>query len=948
MINTWKSLSSSKVSMALLFLFIMIIATATFLEERYDTATAKLLIYNAKWFEALMLALAVLFLINTFTKNLYSRGKLPQLLLHFSFVIMIIGGGVTRYFGYEANMHIYEEESVNELYTLDPYFQLKIPDKKIDYSSRSPLYFSQIGSNEFILKFGIEEYGNIKVAYKEYVFDAYELFQEHGQKENISSYYDRNSIHDSPDALIIDLSIHNKNKEVILFYDDTKYTQEFKSILFDGMVINLTYGPKPVSLPFSLKLEEFTLSKYPGSDIPSASESRVTLIDSKKGIVEEHLIAKNKVLDYGGYRFFQTSYDDDENGTILSINYDYYGTRITYAGYGLLLLASILLLLSRKSHFRQLDSKIRKLRHQRKSLYLLAFLLIGINLQGISQGTVKNPIGNEHADNFGKALVQTYDGRFSTVHSLALDVIHKISGKESFNNTVKGSLTPMQFFLDLQADPDFWYKQKLIIIRDRPLREFLGISGNYASLADLTKDNQYILDEQSLKAYKKKAADQSRSEREILNVTDRVNILLMTINGTILKLFPFDGSKNHQWISWNDSLALTELRGDHKQIIPQLQGQELTYSNIMRSYFISTIYARESGDYSIPDKILDHIKNIQRQLTPQELLPSENKIKLEVFYNKSRIFENLRFIFAFIGFILLVLSFIENFTLNPLKIIRYLTKIFIILFFLAFIYQSFGMGLRWYLGGHAPWSNGYEVLLLVAWGGIIAGLSVIKYSKITLASTALLAAVVLMIAGLSYYDPQLTNLNPVLKSYWLIIHVAVITIGYGFLGLSLLLGFICILIGILVSNKSRDNAGLVVQELTLINEKLVTMGVLLTAIGTFIGCIWANESWGNYWSWNAKQTWSLIIILIYGVILHFRYIPGLKTSLAFNTGAIISFGSVIMTFIGVNYYFTKGLHSYAADDPPIFPIWAWITIIALFSLIVAAIAKENYFRKDRR
>ena len=233
----------------------------------------------------------------------------------------------------------------------------------------------------------------------------------------------------------------------------------------------------------------------------------------------------------------------------------------------------------------------------------------------------------------------------------------------------------------------------------------------------------------------------------------------------------------------------------------------------------------------------------------------------------------------------------------------------------------------------------------MAWGGVLAGFSVIKYSKITLASTALLAFFILLTAGHSYYDPQLTNLNPVLKSYWLIIHVAIITIGYGFLALSFLLALITISIQLFRSRKKHELFTLIIQELTLINEKLVTIGMLLTAIGTFIGCIWANESWGTYWSWNAKQTWSLIIVLIYGVVLHFKYIPKMRSTLAFNIGAMISFGSVLMTFIGVNYYFTTGLHSYATDDPPIFPVWAWVSIISLLIIIVSAIIKENYWER---
>jgi cytochrome c-type biogenesis protein CcsB len=311
-----------------------------------------------------------------------------------------------------------------------------------------------------------------------------------------------------------------------------------------------------------------------------------------------------------------------------------------------------------------------------------------------------------------------------------------------------------------------------------------------------------------------------------------------------------------------------------------------------------------------------------------------------------RIFDTLKYVYAFLGLMLLILTFIKNFTLKTIRGLSISIKVIIGFIIAAFVYQSIGMGLRWYLGGHAPWSNGYEVLLLVAWGGMLAGFSVMRYSKVTLAATSLLAFLVLMTAGHSYYDPQLTNLNPVLKSYWLIIHVAIITIGYGFLALSFLLGLMNINLSLFRSRRKEELFNLTIQEHTHINEKLVTIGMLLTAVGTFIGCVWANESWGNYWSWNAKQTWSLIIVLVYGLILHFKYIPVMRSSLAFNIGSVISFGSVLMTFIGVNYYFTKGLHSYASDDPPIFPLWAWIAILVLITLITIAIIRERYgFKK---
>ncbi|WP_372793240.1 cytochrome c biogenesis protein CcsA [Lutibacter sp.] len=824
---------------------------------------------------------------------------------------------VTRNFGFEANMHIFENEYSNTIYTVEPYFQIRTADKKINYASESPLYFSQIENNDFHLEFDLQD--KLEIDFKEYIFNE-----------------------ETPDQLKVILSYQGKSYEAILLYDDTKTIQKFKSYQFDNLQLEMVYGPKPIEIPFALQLERFTLTKYPGTDIPSASKSNVVLIDDRVNLKEAHVIYKNNVLDYDGYRFFQTSYDDDEKGTILSVNYDYYGTLITYFGYILLLLGALLILWSKKTHFSQLDDKIKKIRTERKALMMTIILLLGSANVCVSQNQIANPINAAHADAFGHLLVQTYDGRFSAVHSLATDVIHKITGKDNFTTVSKGKMDAMQLFLDMHVDPGFWRNQKMIVVREESLRNILGIKGKYASFNDFDNNGYYKLEALNYKAFQKKAADQNTLDREIIKVSERVHIFMMTINGTSLKLFPASNANNNKWVSWDDSLARIPLPNELLALNEDLQLSEFNYNNMMRAYLISTISAREANDYTIPNRIMGYIKSIQRQYTTTALLPSDSKIELEVFYNKSNIFDYLKYVYALLGIALLVFTFVQNFKSESSKKLQIAIKVSIGFFILAFIFQTFGMGLRWYLGGHAPWSNGYEVLLLVAWGVVIAGFSVINYSKITLASTALLASILLMVSGLSYYDPQLTNLNPVLKSYWLIIHVAIITIGYGFLALSFMLGFINIILGLLKPKTKKKLFSLIIAELTYINEKLLTIGMLLAAIGTYIGCVWANESWGTYWSWNAKQTWSLIIILAYGVVLHLKFIPKMQSHLTFNIASFISFGSVIMTFVGVNYYFTKGLHSYASDDPPVFPFWAWVTIVAFLCLIIVAVVKEKY------
>ena len=269
---------------------------------------------------------------------------------------MIAGAGITRYFGFEVDMHILNNESVNTLYSSEPYINVKFKDSKAIASSENPIYFSQIEDNSFELNFKTEESKDLKIIHNSYVFSEDET--------------------KNTDKLTLDLIYQNQSKTITLLYDKSKYIQEYQTININDTEISISYGPKPIELPFTIKLNKFILSKYPGTNLPSASESYVTIIDKRNNLIEDHIIAKNQVLDYDGYRFFQTSYDDDENGTILSVNYDYCGTRITYLAYFLLLIGSVLILFSKNTYFGKLNKKIEETREKRKALLLTILLIV--------------------------------------------------------------------------------------------------------------------------------------------------------------------------------------------------------------------------------------------------------------------------------------------------------------------------------------------------------------------------------------------------------------------------------------------------------------------------------------------------------------------------------------------------------------------------------------------
>lgn len=817
-------LFSSPMMIILLVLLALALGAATFIEEKYDTLTAGNWVYRAKWFEFLFLLLILNLFGHIKQYNLLKRKKWAGLLFHSAFIVIIIGAGITRYFGFEGTMHIREGQTSNILNTSDP---------------------------------------NVKI-----------------------------------------------------------------------------------ELPFSIQLRDFILERYPGSMSPSSYASEVTLIDNRSDLRKDYRIFMNNVLDYNKYRFFQSSYDTDERGTILSVNHDYYGTWITYFGYFLLCLGFILTLFNRNSHFLSLRLKIREIRAKRKSGVLITVLVLGLNGLAFSQNNSPGSVAPEHAEKFGHLLVQTYNGRFEPAHSLAYDIMHKISRKDKFDISGKGKMDAIQVLMDMMIMPGFWEQQKIIYVREKSVQDIIGINGKYASFLDFfDKNNQYKLQEYAEEAFRKKQSEQNSFDKEIIKVDERINIFGMALKGSMLKIFPQQGSVNNKWISSDDISAKEPLTGVISVINQDLQLEQLNYNSIMVAYLKEVSKGITSGDYSRADKVLGYINSIQRNSDNAGYLASESKVNTEILYNKLQIFIVLRNVYSILSVVLLLLAFIDNLWPKKNKIIAWSLNISIILLSIAFIYHTFGMILRWYLTGHAPWSNGYESLILVAWGGLLAGFSFVRYSKITLAATALLAFFILMTASHSSYDPQLTNLQPVLKSYWLIIHVATLTISYGFLGLGFILGLMNLVIFLFKTVRNHSRLDLIISELTYINEMNLIIGIILATVGTFLGGVWANESWGRYWGWDAKETWALVIVIAYTIILHLRLIPKLRSNFVFSVASVIGFGSVIMTFIGVNYYLSKGLHSYAAGDTPVFPLWAWIIIFSIASLMIISGIRQSFINK---
>ena len=276
------------------------------------------------------------------------------------------------------------------------------------------------------------------------------------------------------------------------------------------------------------------------------------------------------------------------------------------------------------------------------------------------------------------------------------------------------------------------------------------------------------------------------------------------------------------------------------------------------------------------------------------------------------------------------------------KFIDNLIQFFKWLIIIGFLIHTFGLGLRWYISDHAPWSNGYESMIYIAWATVLSGILFVKRSVLTLSATAVVSGLLLMVAHLNWLDPEITNLVPVLKSYWLMIHVSIITSSYGFFSLAAILGLISLWLIIFTNSNNNSRLNSTLKELTIINEKALEIGLFMLTIGTFLGGVWANESWGRYWGWDPKETWALVSVLLYTFVLHTRFIPSLRNSFTFNMLSMFSIWTIIMTYFGVNYYLS-GLHSYAAGDPMPIPVFVYY-LLAL--MIITTVIAKLRFRKN--
>lgn len=749
------------------------------------------------------------------------------------------------------------------------------------------------------------------------------------------------------------------------------------------------------TLPFSVELTDFRLVRYPGSHSPSSFESDVVVKRDGHAPRQEN-IYMNNVMHVGSYRLYQSSYDQDEGGTVLSVNRDFIGTLITYIGYVLLMGGMLLALFHKNSRFRSLSRRLGG-----KAVVTIA-LLVGFILannqdvaaqrkvdtvtmselqetarrqmeqiereraeeevreaaaegrpsQDAHSGAMARPeitpemaaqrrldrkrekrmapiyaadvaVDPATAEAFGRLMVQNGQGRIEPVDTYAAKLLRKIYRGDRYEK-----LNPDQVLLGVVSQPQVWSRVPFIQVGSEVLFTKAGLdeeqkkSGYMAFIDVLDDEGNYLFGEEVDAVYAKPARERNKYDKELLKLDEKINILNALFAGQMLAIYPHDGTidNNHGWYSPGDDLS-------------EFAGQDSMFVTKIFPWFATEAQmALGTGDWKTPQEIVGMIATYQGAKAKAQHIDA-SRIEAEMLYNRLNLFKWAGFFYMGFG-LLLILCLIFK-LVNDSRMWRILVAVLTGIIVLIFIGQTFGVGLRWYISGRPPVSNAYESMIFVGWATAIAGLAFGWKSRMTMALAVFLSGVLLFVSTLNWMDPEITPLVPVLKSPWLLIHVAAITGSYGFFGIGFLLGLISLLVMACKTPKNAKRLDRQIAEFTIINEMALTVGLVLLTAGVFLGAVWANESWGRYWGWDPKETWALITMIVYAFILHARFVPRLRGTYAFNLMAVIGLGAVLMTFFGVNYYLS-GMHSYGGDSAP--PALNAIWVAYAFAAVVAVLA----------
>lgn len=725
---------------------------------------------------------------------------------------------------------------------------------------------------------------------------------------------------------------------------------DYVSLTLNGLTYELAYGSMPINIPFYVGCDDFRLERYAGSTAPSSFESDLKIIDDRNGFKKNKTVFMNHVMDYDGYRFFQSSYRPDESGTILSVNHDWWGTNITYFGYLMMSIGMIMSLFSPKGRMRELLGKLKQSLERQKNnvgMFIAALLISGTlsaQHEGHNHNTHNHDHENqkkdvkekpefhvmsvEHSDEIASLLVQDYEGRIVPLHTLCDQILRKISRRNTFDN-----YNAVQSVMSMHMYPAHWFEKEIIYV-SKNIRPSVKIEGSYVSMKKLMdEEGNFILLKEYESAHNKMESKRNEFDKNVIKLADKFFAAQNIFTWAYMRWLPVQNDNSDDW---------------YVPLSAELLQKDSISSKLALQYLNALDEAMKNGKYGNAGDLLNEIKDFQYK-AGGNIVPSKTKVNIEVRYNKLSVNKKSMYAYLLLGFILLVL-FVVKVSAHPgekaQRTFKLISRILVGLIALVFVFHGMGLGMRWYISGHAPWSNGYEAIVFIAWGVIIAGFLFVRWLNVILAMAAILAFMMLFVSEMNLLDPEITPLVPVLKSYWLMIHVAIITSSYAFLGLAAMLGFLNLFLFIFRNKNNGKTLSTNIVDLTHVTEMLMIIGVFMLTIGTFLGGVWANESWGRYWGWDPKETWAMVSVLVYAVILHFRFIPGWRGKFAFNVASLWGYSAILFTFFGVNFVLV-GMHSYAnGESNGVFTPGINITIAAFGILTAIAYFRYRSYEKS--
>lgn len=627
-------------------------------------------------------------------------------------------------------------------------------------------------------------------------------------------------------------------------------------------------------LPFSLRLDKFNIMYHDGTTAVQDYESRLTVIDGAK--TERAAVSMNNIFSYRSYRFYQANYDDDGLGSVLSINSDPYGIPVTYTGYGLLFISLLWMLFDPRGAYRRVLRSVA----QRKGLLAVAFALC------FGSASAAPVLPKETAERFGR-LNMLYNNRICPVQTFAIDFTKKLCGRASYNGyTAEQVLTGFIFW------GDEWCGEPVIKLKGGELRETLQLPKRVAVNTFFNKDlggytiGPYVREylEGSNDAFHKQAGD----------VDDRLQLVMNLRHGMLLKVFPCTVKGKTTWYAPNDK-----------------PGAEV---DAARAQYFGNVFALiyqhvQAGDYAGVDAIVDKMLKYQKQNAGRSL-PSEARLRAERMYNAVPFATILFMVNLAMGFITLFFTIWKLTRREAVKCVRAVDSASLAVMLLSFLALTLCLALRWAISGTVPMSNGYETMLFMSWLIMLCSLLLCRRFRVVLTFGFIMSGLFLLVSHISQMDPQITHVMPVLNSPLLSFHVSVIMTAFALLSLTFICGLMAVVLRI-VRGRAASGLDEQLESLRLLSDLFLYPAMAALGFGIFIGAIWANMSWGNYWGWDSKETWGLITFMVYAVSLHRSTLPFLRRPLCFHVFMVLAFMSILMTYFGVNYILGGSMHSYA-------------------------------------